>query len=367
MEKSRVLVLGAGFSKAFHCDMPLLKDIADYFEEKVKDSEQWVENSSDPVSALRGLSDPLFELLRLSREPYQTLLTQPESFELLLTYLNQEQPWKSNSDILQDRALFKSIAEHLGVYIEKRQTIPFLRCCQEQSSWLHKLTGYLNEQEMPVITFNYDTLIEWTLLWISNTQSTQHQSDVYIDEGIYGVPLSPLATPQGDPFSKINRKTLQLIKLHGSINWFFHGGSSAENFYYYPISKTFCYPGPELVKSKVPLIIPPILDKTPFYNHPIIRSLWRDAKFYLEIANEIFCVGYSMPLTDLTTRLLFQSLSKFPGKTVYIVNLSDNRVEADELKKRYEMAFPKQKIDERFLLPQACRPVERMVEFLTGG
>jgi hypothetical protein len=381
MAKSKVLVLGAGFSKAFDNRMPLLKEIADYFykfqggelkhwlEEQVKEYKE----KFDPVRALHGL--PIPELLDLFKEPYQTLLTQPESFELLLTYLSQEQPWKSNFDILRDQALFTSIAEHLGVYLEKCQQRAFQEACIRQTgsgesplripSWLSKLSEYLIQNKIHVITFNYDTVIEWALLCTPLTNGKNPAS--YVDAEIYGLRLSLLEACEGEPFSKFVPQSFKLIKLHGSINWFYSGFSSGE-VYYYPIRQdpaVTC--SLDSIKGKERFIIPPILNKAALYDHQIIRSLWRDAKFYLEQADEIVCIGYSMPLTDLTTRLLFQSLSKFSGKTVYVVNIAQNQAEADELIKRYKTVFPQQIVDKRFLLPPERNPVERMVEFLADG
>lgn len=368
MGKSRVLVLGAGFSKAFADAMPLLKDIADYFLNIAKPLRQGFERSQG-----QGFYSPIQELLTLLEEPYQTLLQQPESFELLLTYLSQEQPWKREPDILRDRALFASIAEHLGVYLEKCQEIAFMEACTKQlgsgesslriPNWLSKLSEYLIKNKIHVITFNYDMVIEWALLCIPLANGKNPAS--YVDAEIYGLRLSLLEACEGKPFSKFVPQSFKLIKLHGSINWFYSGSPSGE-VYYYPIRQTpTIKPSPDSIRGKQRFIIPPIWDKTAFYGHNTIHSLWRDAKFYLEQADEIFCIGYSMPLTDLTTRMLFQSLTKFPGKTVYIVNLSDSQEKACELKKRYEQAFPKQKIDTRFLLSEKEKPVEKMVEFLT--
>jgi len=379
--KKRALILGSGFSRAVHEDMPTVQALAEYFLQRAQSDDE---------------DDEL--LRKLFTSPYKEFLDQPENFELLLTYLSQEHPWKSPIEKHVDRALYEAIASEIGRYLARRES-----SIMNHPEWLKKLVLYLHNQHhealrtepcssIPVITFNYDTVIERALLVdLQNDKKSLHYAGrlynhpemrvTAIDQSIYRTHLLYLTVAGSvdakshftlrDLFGKEEEPTFHLLKLHGSINWFYSGQLGPSEIFCTFItdekpSDTY-YHSLRAARGKIPLIIPPILDKTPFYGHPFIRSLWTQAREYLQDADEIFCVGYSMPLTDLTTRQLFQSLSKFPGKTVYIVNLADSRVKAHELKRRYKMAFPKQKIDERFLLPQACRPVERMVEFLTGG
>lgn len=352
----RVLILGAGFSAALSDEMPTIARLADYFQ--------------------RLTDYP--ELANLRKSPYSDFMDprRPELFELLLTYLSQEQPWKAKAHALRDRAIFENISGHLGEYLASCEDRAFQSVARREAAngaipkWLRDLTAWLLKTRTPVITFNYDTVLERALLWTPLNGGRNDAS--HIDKSVYGLSLTPLVTPEGKPLSEAASSMFHLVKLHGSINWFYSGvgGFPGEDVHYYPIQKQLspveCYQeATKLAKGKVPLIIPPILDKRSFYGHHLVRSLWSDARYYLEQADEIFCVGYSMPLTDLTTRLLFLSVSRFPGKTVYIVNLSHDSQEDEELKKRYKAAFAKQEIDPRLLLPSSYCPVQKMVEFLS--
>jgi hypothetical protein len=157
------------------------------------------------------------------------------------------------------------------------------------------------------------------------------------------------------------QSTFHLIKLHGSINWFYSGGEQfpGEQVYfrlvdswspYSDMTQDVSWDGPpppfdlkteikKLLSDKVPLIIPPVAEKSRFYANQTIRSLWGKAREYLAQAEEIYCVGYSLPDTDLTMKLLLQTACAGKAKTVYIVNNDVNGKE--DLVRRYRDAFPK--------------------------
>ncbi|GAG35006.1 unnamed protein product, partial [marine sediment metagenome] len=90
-----------------------------------------------------------------------------------------------------------------------------------------------------------------------------------------------------------------------------------------------------------------------------------DARKALEQADEIFCVGYSLPVTDLTMKLFLQSVAR--PKKVIIVNKEDPASKAGrELVKRYREAFPEPiKVDGQSL--SGSDAVERMVEYISSG
>jgi hypothetical protein len=113
----------------------------------------------------------------------------------------------------------------------------------------------------------------------------------------------------------------------------------------------------QLLKDKKPLIIPPVSEKSHFYSNQTIRTLWWDARKVLAKANEIFCIGYSLPPTDLTTKLLFRSVAQ-PEK-VFIVNRS-----APKYLGRYSEVFSaKVEINTDFKGENA---VKKMVDYLIG-
>lgn len=126
-----------------------------------------------------------------------------------------------------------------------------------------------------------------------------------------------------DPKDLENR----ILKLHGSIDWV------DEN------SETIRIGGKNgslAKKEKLPLIIPPILDKTGHYKNNKIRDLWFDAHSLMEQADEIIISGFSFPVTDLSVRYLFQSaLNRNPNVRVIVVN----RDSEENLKFHYHQVF----------------------------
>ncbi|MCS6902749.1 MAG: hypothetical protein NZO41_00485 [Candidatus Bipolaricaulota bacterium] len=349
--KKQLLILGSGFSKAVSEKMPTVRELAEALKQQINE---------DPE--LKDLEDP----------KYQHLLNDPE---LLLTYLAQDQPWKKSWEALKERALFLRISKWLAEQIEQ---------CEDQAfgveipEWTKRLAKWLNETKAWVITFNYDTVLEracWLYLKEVKPQGDHHA----IIFNSYRIPLAPIQSRIAAVLGDLEDYMFDLVKLHGSINWFYSG---LEEF---PGEQIYC----RLVNSKSPykddyvsersilwgvsqevlkmllsdrinFIIPPVAEKSRFYSNRTVRSLWGKARDYLQQAEEIYVIGYSLPDTDLTTKLLLQTACVGKTKTVYIVN---NNVKGKEnLLRRYKDAFPEGTIvRDDYIRPDA---VEAMVNDL---
>ena len=110
-----------------------------------------------------------------------------------------------------------------------------------------------------------------------------------------------------------------------------------------------------------PLIIPPVADKSTFYQTRLVKVLWGEFRKAIEQADEIYCVGYSLPKTDLTVRLFLRSTAEAKHRTVYLVNNATG-VAKEELLANYKEVFKGCDVDERYLgVPNA---VESMVRGL---
>lgn len=131
---------------------------------------------------------------------------------------------------------------------------------------------------------------------------------------MYPIDLTPAGQRGATLFADNEIETFRLFKLHGSINWFYSGRSQfyGENLYFVPckggVNGAFdalsgCdLEGPHWkhVEDKIALIIPPILDKTIFFQHESLRSMWIQAAQAIRDAEEVVCMGYSLPAGDLT-------------------------------------------------------------------
>jgi hypothetical protein len=79
--------------------------------------------------------------------------------------------------------------------------------------------------------------------------------------------------------------------------------------------------------DKVSLIIPPTLDKSVFFRHETLRSLWFQAGRAIAGARRIICMGYSLPGTDLTMAQFLKSCAPSPRIPFEIVNRDSSRRE----------------------------------------
>jgi hypothetical protein len=356
-KKERLLILGSGFSKAVSDKMPVVRELAQALKEHIEKNQD---------RDLQALKEP----------QYQHLLNDPE---MLLTYLAQDQPWKEPDETHKDRALFLRVATWLARYIENCEDLAFKG--NNIKDWVIDLASWLHHTKTPTITFNYDTVLERVCYlhvkaktWVLKNQYppwSEEDLPLYASN-LYQMPLGMIPHRAGPASLPLPQSTFHLIKLHGSINWFYSGGEQfpGEQVYFRSVDSVSPYsdmtgvddlarwaigglswggpPPPfdlkteikKLLSDKVPLIIPPVAEKSRFYANQTIRSLWGKAREYLAQAEEIYCVGYSLPDTDLTVKLLLQTACAGRAKTVYIVN---NDVKGKEdLVRRYRDAFPKE-------------------------
>jgi hypothetical protein len=74
--------------------------------------------------------------------------------------------------------------------------------------------------------------------------------------------------------------------------------------------------------DKVPLIIPPALDKSAIFQHESLRSMWFQASKAIERASRIICMGYSLRTSDLTMAQFLKSSAPCSRIPFEIVNLN---------------------------------------------
>jgi len=336
----RVLILGSGFSKAIFPVMPLVSDLRE------------------------GLQD--IEALR--QEPYASMASEPE---LLLSHLALSQPWRTASEGLSDRALFVQAQTALARQIADCETEAFRAPVPE---WAGALLRALHCSRTPVITLNYDTVVERLLLRFFPKGTASPNPPREYD--LYDLPLSPIWARAGNALLGLKAETFRLIKLHGSINWFYSGpeGYPGEQVYYRAVNADSPFqdhqgrdgvgPGIEcLCSDKTPLIIPPTAEKSQFYGNQTIRTLWVAARTALEEAEEILCVGYSLPATDLTMRLFLQSVAR-PQRVVIVNKELPQSPRGLRLAERYKEALPAAELDCNTLM--CAGAVEKMTDYLAA-
>ena len=318
-----IFVLGAGFSKAVGDSMPLMNDLSREIEKQI---------SNEQIKALK--LESFFKGEHLN-------------FELLLSHLNSASPWKTQAEAYEHRAMFSHISQIIAAHIGIQEAQAL---ASGIPMWLQKLIMFFDVRQSPVITFNYDTIVERAAL---ARKDLENEFDIHFPNNIYCACLYPktmqdirVFNPHARPPDGTGRRTFELIKLHGSINWLYSGTDSfpGEQIYFFEREKESPLSDYEKIEvyahGRKELIIPPVSEKTTFYSNTLIRTLWADAKHVLSKADNIYFIGYSMPETDLTFRNLLMTAID-PDTHIHIVNRG-NVTDPDKvsLVARYQESIP---------------------------
>lgn len=183
--RADLFILGAGFSKAVSEQMPTLRELGVQLQNRM------------------GLHDGVLAPNRFGGD-----------VELWLSYLAQRHPWLSESASLRNRAMFLDISTALSELIHAcvRRTDP-----EGQPgfpAWFSELTQYWMKSAANVVTVNYDILVELACL-----------TEYGPNGATYAGGLVPMHQRTGSTGVWLNDPPgfLHLIKLHGSINWYYSG------------------------------------------------------------------------------------------------------------------------------------------------
>lgn len=284
---SVAFVLGAGFSRAISELMPLTDELGEL--------------------ALGRLRDRL---------PPRLALPDGLNFEAWLSELATEQPYLSDPDDAQNQAAFlqfsRVIADILNESVQRvlRERYP---------EWLLRLVSGMHHQRAAVVTFNYDPLIECLvktptgILGLINGVGCQWPA---VDWTELSGGLPPWA-PGDAQLAATEVETLRLLKLHGSLNWYWQPGDATgvsvargtlPGWYGHPIEYTEERRRRE-VPGRSPFIVPPSASKSQYYSNAITREMWIQAAGRIAAADHVILIGYSVPLTDVTFAKCFAKAS----------------------------------------------------------
>lgn len=266
-----------------------------------------------------------------------------KDIEQLLTYLSTDLPWQNQQMVHLDKALYFEIVSKIGKYFNELD-----KNCKYNFEPFQSLAKYIIENKVPLITLNYDILLEKMLF--SNLSEEYQKANSYRE--FYKQPIMSLydrkprhafgfASYETDNYGE---KLPAIHKLHGSINWLWSATNPTEPIYF-----TSGRENENLRKDLMEYIIPPVLDKSKFYNHNIIKSIWADAYTTLKNAERIFIIGFSFPPTDLSVQFLFNSVICDSNKKpkIYVINTKNsiNPNNTNYLQERYNKVFAGLSID----------------------
>jgi hypothetical protein len=276
------------------------------------------------------------------------------NFEAWLTQLAEGRPWVSEADNLRDRAMFLEASSLVADIIRMAQ-----RQAGARASWLGRLVTFWHQNRSVVLTLNYDTLIEQAIddLHLKDNGELVHYSTAY------AIPVTSATMRRAGVLAQgFDIETLRLLKLHGSINWYYSGSDSPHGETVYEGGLTYGWDaeyvhvtgdrGLDLLVDKVPFVVPPTGTKSTFFNNETIRAQWSVANEFLR-GCRLVVMGYSLPEADHLMRLfLDQSVDE-----ITLVN-SD-----PEIGTHFRRLLPRcQIIDEPWVT--ATNPIEEFVSAL---
>ena len=322
---SDLFILGAGFSKAIYDGMPTMGELSSAVLENQKESNL-------------PIPDELYEL--------------GNNIELWMTYLSEAQPWlKAHGNDFN-----KSIAGQLRKQI--KEIIDDRTSSAAQSnppSWLNRLIRSWHEQHATIITLNYDTLVERACRELQTTDKIK----CILAQQMYPPYFANVESRSGvGLWGEEKIDTFSYLKLHGSVNWYYSGRDNfyGETIFYADVPPLGSDQSAQekklrlLSKDKETLIIPPVNEKTTYFNNETVRGLWNDASVALSSATQVFVMGYSLPDSDIGMRLFLINNQPRSQTPVYVID-TDAEVVA-----RYEHLLPKLQIKSEFAHTQ--NPVE---------
>ena len=79
-----------------------------------------------------------------------------------------------------------------------------------------------------------------------------------------------------------------------------------------------------MAADKETLLIPPVAEKTTYFNNETVRGLWKDAAAALQDAAALYLIGYSLPISDLGMRFFLAGNNPDAHTPVHVVNTDTN-------------------------------------------
>ena len=257
------------------------------------------------------LEDLCLKALRPKRHKIERTFseTKIEKIELIKDWNNKETCKETPFKIIK-----KSDAEII-VYVNNYNVT--------KDEWSRVVDGFSTEEDSLPIKIRLSELYDHDI-----KQQLIEKKLGYFD--LYPFPINPILRRTHGTFSRNRIKTMEILKLHGSINWYYSGeqGNGGEQLY------LSSFRGDEEIeinlKDLFPLIIPPVLDKVSYYKHNTLKTMWNEAKNSLLVAEKVYVIGYSIPETDLTVKFMLQ---KYIPKdcSVFIVNYVETDKKNEEI------------------------------------
>jgi hypothetical protein len=295
-----VIILGAGFSKAINEIMPTADELGERATAgaEIQEAPQFVNGR----------------------------------FETWLSRLSESQPDLTAAQNAANAAKFARLVEAIhGVMTDAQDQVT------ELPDWLARLITTLHYWKSTVVSFNYDTLVERAVeslnLWdfghggpssfetVSNTFKLETRPNRRGLIGWHNLLNDVPALPPPGRSQEWLAPSFQLLKLHGSLNWYWvPGDNSGATLNSWHLLRNDPEERRRYLPGREPFIVPPAATKSPYFNNPIMREIWRTAGRALKAAEQIHFVGYSLPATDLLSSSMIADGLSGRSPAIWVVN-----------------------------------------------
>ena len=195
-------------------------------------------------------------------------------------------------------------------------------------------------REFTVITFNQDLVIEKALERTAGM--AKYSALPWSIRHAYGINFSSFNTMVSNsvPFSQSAPSSIQVLKLHGSLNWVYpvRSGSDPKNALrhtqrnpicvndqsiYNQLTRTVRRSSRRRTQDLIPILVPPVYEKSTQVAG-LLSSVWDNARAALLQTEELVIFGYSFPDADFAAKaMLRHSLHQNDSlSTVHIIDIN---------------------------------------------
>lgn len=252
-------------------------------------------------------------------------LRDKQSFEDWLTLQITPMPFLAGFDNSRRAANAARVIAEIATVLDERVN---RASAQETPRWLRQLLAIWDAEKAAVLTFNYDTLVERAVnssVLIAGARSNNFNA-LLGDHVVFPSPPAANGQSRGDANTHYSSESFQLIKLHGSLAWYWAAGDSTGSTLVRVREK-------HVFGSAAPLrhdddfsgattldryLIPPVTSKDGYYGSYLANALWRGARETLSSASALTIIGYSLPLEDHVASQLIAETR--PGLIVQVVD-----------------------------------------------
>ncbi|MFB2582146.1 hypothetical protein ACEXQD_12930 [Herbiconiux sp. P15] len=243
-------------------------------------------------------------------------LRDDQTFEDWLTLQITPMPFMEgyrNSRRMADAAkVIATIAEVLDEYV---RTVSAGLC----PKWLRQLIAIWDAEQAAVLTFNYDSLVERAVNTYPPASGVRRGflGRIQGDHVVFPAPPTPASQLVDDEGVEHSIESFQLLKLHGSLNWYWaDGDKSGSTLVRVRERHTFGASNPfvqsidfSAATTLDRYLIPPVSSKDGYYGSYLANTLWRSARQLIAETGSLTLMGYSLPFEDRVASQLIGQLT----------------------------------------------------------